>query len=240
MPSKQLARVPAKWRKAVLGFAVVCVAAAMMLMTDRQPVPAEGRPRVETSIDAIQVVAPVVAEPAPTPPAPQTTARPVAARPAATKPAAAKPAATKPAAATAAAAIPAAATPAAVAVGHTAVTAEPAAKPPVDSPAPAPETAGAVIATAKAQGEAATIIGCLELDDDTFRLKDTEGENAPKARSWRSGFLRRSSARLNVVDASNRLQLSTHVGHRVSLTGTLVEREMHARSVKMVADSCDN
>jgi hypothetical protein len=235
MPPKQLARIPAQWRKAVLGFAVVCVAVAIMLMTDRQPSPAESQPRVETSIDTIQVVAPVVAEPAPTPPPPRTIEKPVAAKPVATKPAAAIPAAATPAAAT-----PAAVAPAVAAVGNTAATAEPVARPAVESPAPAPKTEAPATATAKAQSEAVTIVGCLEFDDDTFRLKDTEGENAPKGRSWRSGFLRRSNARLEVVDASKQLGLSTHVGHRVSLTGTLVEREMQARSVKRVADTCGN
>jgi hypothetical protein len=206
MPSKQLARIPARWRKAVLGFAVVCVAVAIMLMTDRQPSPAENQPRVETAIISVQAAAPVEAQPAPKPRAPRTTVKPATA-----------------------------------VVGSKGSTAQPMTKAAADSP-PSPRTEGApaTTATATAQGEPATIIGCLEFDDDTFRLKDTEGEDAPKARSWRSGFFKRSNARLEVVDTSNRLRLSTHVGHRVSLTGTLVEREMQARSVKMVADTCDN
>ena len=31
-----------------------------------------------------------------------------------------------------------------------------------------------------------TISGCLEQNDERFRLKDTAGDNAPKGRSWRS------------------------------------------------------
>jgi hypothetical protein len=94
-------------------------------------------------------------------------------------------------------------------------------------------------ATAAVQGEAATIVGCLERDDETFRLKDVEGEDAPKSRSWKSGFLRRSNARVDVVDAGNRMRLASHVGHRVSVTGMLAEREIDARSLKMVADTCE-
>lgn len=207
MPSKQLARIPARWRRAVLGFAVVCVAVAIMLMTDRQPSPAESQPRVETAITSVQAAAPEEVQPAPKPRAPRTTAKPAAA-----------------------------------VVGSKGSTAQPMTKAAADPPVPSSRTEAAptATATATAQGEPATIIGCLEFDDDTFRLKDTEGEDAPKARSWRSGFIRRSNARLDVVDASNRLRLSTHVGHRISLTGTLVDREMQARSVKMVADTCDN
>ena len=39
-----------------------------------------------------------------------------------------------------------------------------------------------------------TLTGCLERDDETFRLKNTTGDDAPKARSWRSGFLRKRAA----------------------------------------------
>jgi hypothetical protein len=85
-----------------------------------------------------------------------------------------------------------------------------------------------------------TITGCLERTDETFRLKDTTGAGAPKARSWKSGFLKKGSASIDVVDASKRLNLRNHVGQRVSLTGTLVDREMHVRSVQRVSASCTN
>jgi hypothetical protein len=85
-----------------------------------------------------------------------------------------------------------------------------------------------------------TITGCLERTDETFRLKDTTGAGAPKARSWKSGFLKKGSASIDVVDASKRLNLRNHVGQRVSVTGTLVDREMHVRSVQRVSASCTN
>ena len=87
--------------------------------------------------------------------------------------------------------------------------------------------------------ETVTISGCLERDDDVYRLKNTEGSNAPKARSWKSGFLKKGSSKLEVIDASNRLRLQNHVGHRVSITGTVYEREMLANSVRHVSDSCE-
>ena len=83
-----------------------------------------------------------------------------------------------------------------------------------------------------------TITGCLERDSDSFRLKDTTGEKAPKARSWKSGFLKKGSASIDVVDAANRVKLPTHVGQRVSVTGTLVDREMQVRSLQRVSTSC--
>jgi hypothetical protein len=85
-----------------------------------------------------------------------------------------------------------------------------------------------------------TITGCLERHDAAFRLKDTAGADAPKSRSWKSGFLKKSSSSIDVVDGANRLKLKDHVGQRVSVTGVLVEREMQARSLKNVASSCGN
>ena len=94
------------------------------------------------------------------------------------------------------------------------------------------------------QGPAATltpvtITGCLErADETTFRLKDTIGADAPKSRSWKSGFLKRNAASIELVDAAHRLKLPDHVGQKVSVTGTLVDREMQVRSLQRVATSC--
>jgi hypothetical protein len=84
-----------------------------------------------------------------------------------------------------------------------------------------------------------TISGCLEHDGGTFRLKDTNGVSAPKARSWKSGFLKKGSAKIEVIDSGNRLKLHDHVGQRVSVSGMLEDREMHARSVQRVATFCE-
>ena len=110
---------------------------------------------------------------------------------------------------------------------------------------PATRTAGSVPAeTSVAQAEVAestsvTITGCLERNDETFRLKDTSGTDAPRSRSWKSAFLKKGNASVDVVDSTNRLKMDDYVGQRVSLTGTLVDREMQARRVQRVATSCD-
>jgi hypothetical protein len=83
-----------------------------------------------------------------------------------------------------------------------------------------------------------TLTGCLERNDDAFRLKDASGEEVPKARSWKSGFLKRKPAAIHIVDASNRAKLTDHVGQRVSVTGQLVDREMTIRSLQPIATSC--
>jgi hypothetical protein len=104
------------------------------------------------------------------------------------------------------------------------------------SPAAAPAT---VSATAVSKTPPVTLTGCLVQTDDTFRLKDAAGTGAPKARSWKSGFLKKGSASVEVVDAAHAWTLANHVGHRVSVTGTLVDREMQVRSLRRVAASCD-
>jgi hypothetical protein len=85
-----------------------------------------------------------------------------------------------------------------------------------------------------------TITGCLERDDDTFRLKDTSGADAPRSRTWKSAFLKKGSSPVEVVDASKRLKLTNHVGQRVSVTGTLSDGEMQIRSMRRIAASCKN
>jgi hypothetical protein len=85
---------------------------------------------------------------------------------------------------------------------------------------------------------AVTVTGCLEQSDEGYRLKDTSGVAAPKARSWKSGFLKKGSASVDVVDASHSLALNSQVGHRVAVTGPLTDREMQAESVRRVASSC--
>ncbi len=81
------------------------------------------------------------------------------------------------------------------------------------------------------------IAGCLAFDDGTYRLKDATGTDAPRSRSWKSGFLKKRSATLDVVDAGA-LGLPNYVGQRVEVTGTLLEREVQARSLHRLAASC--
>jgi hypothetical protein len=110
---------------------------------------------------------------------------------------------------------------------------------PVVEPAP---TARAAESPARADVEdstSVTITGCLELDNGTFVLKNTSGAEAPKSRSWKSGFLRKRSATIDLVDPGDGLRLTRHVGQRVAATGTLTGREMRARALRRVAGSCN-
>lgn len=111
-------------------------------------------------------------------------------------------------------------------------------------PAPARTTnvvkARSVNAAAAAQTpDVVTITGCLEQDHDTFKLKDTGGADAPKSRNWKTGFIKKHSSSVTLVDGANRLKLGTHVGERVSVTGTMVDRAMQGRSLRSVTASCE-
>ena len=87
-----------------------------------------------------------------------------------------------------------------------------------------------------ASAKPVTVVGCLERTETGFRLKDTSGAEAPKARSWKSGFLKKSTASLDVVDPTRTLQLNTLVGRRVSVTGVVDDRELLARSARKVGE----
>jgi len=103
---------------------------------------------------------------------------------------------------------------------------------------PAAQAAPADTPPTPAKPNPVTITGCLERADETFRLKDTEGDDAPKARSWKSGFMKKGHAAVDVIDAGNHLNLSNHVGERVTVTGTLVDREIRIRTIQRIAASC--
>jgi len=105
--------------------------------------------------------------------------------------------------------------------------------------APAAKAQSGETAKAGQNLEPVTIVGCLVQDNEAFRLKNTEGEDAPKGRSWKSGFIKKSSKTIELSDARHRLNLGRHVGERVSVTGMLEDRELHGTSIKRVAESCE-
>jgi hypothetical protein len=86
-----------------------------------------------------------------------------------------------------------------------------------------------------------TIVGCLEIstDGDTFRLNDVEGADAPKSRTWRSGFLKKRTAPVTLVEPPNRLTLTSNVGRRVAATGQLNSRDLKVSSLRVVGSSCN-
>lgn len=119
--------------------------------------------------------------------------------------------------------------PAAIARSSTPVEAQPevAVQPEV---APQPEVTAASIDTV-------TITGCLEHDGKSAWLKNTSGVDAPRTRSWKSGFLRKRAPRIALVDGP--ASASSYDGHQVSVTGVLVDREMHVSMLTSIAGDCE-
>jgi hypothetical protein len=99
-------------------------------------------------------------------------------------------------------------------------------------------SAGAAKAKGNVPAKPVTVTGCLERDDNQFRLTDTSGSQAPKARSWKSGFLKKRASDLEVVDPAKKVKLKDHVGHRDALTGTVDAGELRVQSMRHLAGSC--
>jgi hypothetical protein len=86
--------------------------------------------------------------------------------------------------------------------------------------------------------KAVTVTGCLERNDNVYRLTGTSGAHAPKARSWKSGFLKKRTSDLEVLDPSRKIKLKDHVGHRDALTGRVEDGELRVQSMRHLAASC--
>ena len=99
----------------------------------------------------------------------------------------------------------------------------------------------APVTTSAGNESPVTITGCLEAstDGDEFRLTDTDGAEAPKSRGWRSGFLKKRPAPVALVAAPDAAGLRKFVGHRVTATGPLEDREMRVRSFRSAGALCD-
>jgi hypothetical protein len=86
-----------------------------------------------------------------------------------------------------------------------------------------------------------TITGCLEIsvDQDEFRLTETDGVDAPRSRSWRTGFLTKRAAPVALVEPPDRLALQTHVGRRVAATGLLTSHDLRVSALRVVGPACN-
>ena len=92
-------------------------------------------------------------------------------------------------------------------------------------------------AAAAAPIDTVTISGCLDIDGKSAWLKNATGVDAPRTRSWRSGFLKKRSSRIALVDGPSSAE--AYDGRPVSVTGVLVDREMRVSSLKPIAGDCE-
>ena len=99
----------------------------------------------------------------------------------------------------------------------------------------------AVVSPEPAETGTVTITGCLEgsVNDKQFRLTDTQGIDAPKSRSWRTGFLKKHSNSVALVDPPDPHALQTQVGQRVAATGMLTNSELRMTSLRTISARCN-
>ena len=96
----------------------------------------------------------------------------------------------------------------------------------------------APVARAKSNGSV-TWTGCLQSEHNMYKLTDLKGSEAPKSRSWKRGFIMKTTRDVRVVGASNSVNLKDHVGHQVSVVGVRNgDSQIRATSVKRMAASC--
>ena len=98
--------------------------------------------------------------------------------------------------------------------------------------------AAAPVAVVPVDPNTVTMIGCLESDGSKYRLADVQGNQAPKGRSWKTGFVTKKTKNIDLVGAPASLKLQDHVGHKVSVSG-LKDDDTHlkARTIKQLG-SC--
>ena len=103
--------------------------------------------------------------------------------------------------------------------------------------APAKAAAPKVVAAPAESGKSVTLTGCLEADGRKYMLTDLEGAQAPKGRSWKTGYVTQKSKDMEVV-ATSGVKLGDHIGHKVSVVGVRNDTHLQARSIKQLAASC--
>ncbi|MGH9239936.1 MAG: hypothetical protein ACRD3G_17990 [Vicinamibacterales bacterium] len=112
----------------------------------------------------------------------------------------------------------------------------------ISPPAPVASQSASTVATPAAEAEEpatpVTLAGCVERSGEGFALKNASGEGAPSSRSWKSGFLRKRSQSVALIDRGYTHRLATYVGQRVETTGVLADREMRVKTLRVLG-SCD-
>ena len=103
--------------------------------------------------------------------------------------------------------------------------------------APAKAAAAKVAVAPVESSNSVTLTGCLQADGRKYMLTDLEGAQAPKGRSWKTGYVTKKSKDMEVV-ATSGVKLGDHIGHKVSVVGVRNDTHLQARSIKQLAASC--
>ena len=100
----------------------------------------------------------------------------------------------------------------------------------------------ATAAAAAGPAKSVTLTGCVRngAERNTFVLTKVEGADAPRSRGWKTGYLLKRRSDVAVVPAASAVRLKDHVGRRVTVSGTLEDKNgtrLKARSVRALS-SC--
>ena len=100
----------------------------------------------------------------------------------------------------------------------------------------------ATVALAAEKTKTVTLTGCVRNggERNTFMLTKVEGADAPKERGWKTGYLLKRRANVEIVTAGSSVRLKDHVGRKVTVTGTVDAKnrtQLKARSVRVLS-SC--
>ena len=88
-----------------------------------------------------------------------------------------------------------------------------------------------------AQNRPSTYIGCLRGNDGAFVLTEVGGPNVPETRSWQSLYMSKERV-LDVQPMNHNLNLQSHVGHTVKMSGTVEGKTINVRSITFVGATC--
>ena len=85
----------------------------------------------------------------------------------------------------------------------------------------------ASVAVAAEKTKTVTLSGCVRsgAERNTFVLTRVEGEDAPRARGWKTGYLLKRRSNVPVVAGAPSIRLKDHVGRRIVVTGTLEQQD---------------
>ena len=99
--------------------------------------------------------------------------------------------------------------------------------------APAPKSKNATV-----KADTVTYVGCLRADDDgdRYMLTEISGPNAPRSRSWKTGFITKRSVDMEV--SGPRGKMKENNGRLVRITGRRDGNELFAKSITFAGATC--
>lgn len=87
-------------------------------------------------------------------------------------------------------------------------------------------------------GDMVTYVGCLRAEEagERFMLTEISGPNAPRSRSWKTGFITKRT--MDVEVAGPRKKLTQNVGRLVRITGRRSGHDIVAHSITYAGATC--